>query len=189
MAMPALARTDWTVDMLDALPDDGQRHEIIDGELFVTQAPSNVHQLLVGELLVRFRTYLRGSSIARAIMSPSDVRRPDRQRNRVQPDVYVFRLRNNEHPAYPFEFSDLLLVIEVVSPSSSQYDYHTKRRLYLGNGIPEYWVLNPDARNVSRWMGADDPGQVLSERIDWHPSGMQASLVIDINELFDDALG
>ena len=93
------------------------------------------------------------------------------------------------HPAYPFEFSDLLLVIEVVSPGSGRYAYQTKRRLYLGNGIPEYWVLNPEARNISRWMGADDPGQVFSERIDWHPSGMPASLVIDINELFDDALG
>ena len=52
MAMPA-THTDWTVEMLDALPDDGQRYEIIDGELFVTPSPSDVHQYVVGALHAR----------------------------------------------------------------------------------------------------------------------------------------
>jgi Uma2 family endonuclease len=58
--MPA-THTDWTVEMLDALPDDGQRYEIIDGELFVTPAPSDVHQYVVAELLSRLLEYLRKS--------------------------------------------------------------------------------------------------------------------------------
>ena len=188
MAMPAVARTDWTVDMLDALPDDGQRYELIDGELFVSPSPSNLHQFLVTELIVRLHSYLRASAVGRVVTSPSDVRRPDRTRNRVQPDVFVFRRRDKEAFDSPFDFSDLLLVIEVVSPSGSSYDYQVKRRLYLGSGIPEYWVVNPDARNISRWVGADDPGQVLSEKIAWHPDGMTSELVIDINELFSDAV-
>jgi Uma2 family endonuclease len=49
MVMP-VARADWTVEMLDALPEDGQRYELIDGELFVTPAPSNDHQLVVTAL-------------------------------------------------------------------------------------------------------------------------------------------
>ena len=57
MAMPA-AHAEWTVDMLDALPDDGNRYELIDGVLFVTPAPSDVHQLVVGALYVRLREYL-----------------------------------------------------------------------------------------------------------------------------------
>ena len=184
MAMPAVARTNWTVDMLDELPDDGQRYELIDGELFVSPSPSGPHQLLVMELSARLHGYLRGGALGRVLTSPSDVRRPDTTRNRVQPDVFVFR--RGSLLSFPLAFGDLLLVIEVVSPSSSRYDYQTKRRLYLANGIPEYWVVNPDARTISRWVGADDAGQVLSERITWHPDGMTSELVIDINELFND---
>ena len=84
MAMPALP-AEWTVDMLDALPDDdGQRYEIIDGELFVTPAPREIHQLVVGHMYYVLKAYLRGSSVGRVIGSPSDVRRGDRTRNRVQ---------------------------------------------------------------------------------------------------------
>src|SRR4051812_38925077 len=88
MSMPATP-TKWTIDMLDALPDDGQRHEIIDGELFVTPSPSGVHQQVVGALYAMLRAYLKRGSVARAMISPSDVRRGDRTRNRVQPDVYA----------------------------------------------------------------------------------------------------
>src|SRR5438552_4028497 len=111
MAMPA-GQTEWTVDMLDALPEDGQRYEIIDGELFVTPAPSDVHQLVAGALYVRLREYLRPSNIARALCSPADVRRADRRRNRVQPDVFVVRLTDGQRPTYPYDLSDVLLAVE-----------------------------------------------------------------------------
>ena len=188
MAMPVVARSDWTVEMLDALPDDGQRYEIIDGELFVTPAPGDVHQLVLGELHARFHAYLRGTSVGRVMFSPADVRRGDRTRNRVQPDLFVVRLTEGTRPAYPFELSDLLLTIEAVSPSNPRYDYQTKRKLYLQNGVPEYWVVNPDARNISRWLGRDDPGEVLSHAISWHPAAMAEPLVIDIPELFEEAI-
>jgi Uma2 family endonuclease len=189
MAMPVVARTDWTVDMLDALPDDGQRYEIIDGELFVTPAPADVHQLVLGALHAQFHAYLRGTSVGRVLFSPADVRRADRTRNRVQPDLFVVRLTNGARPPYPFDFADLLLTIEAVSPSNSRYDYHTKRTLYLQGGIPEYWVVNIDARNISRWAGRDDPGEVMSQSIRWHSAGIDEPLVIDIEELFAEALG
>src|SRR6185437_16845984 len=106
MAMPAV-RTDWTVEMLDELPDDGNRYEVIDGELFVTPAPSDVHQLIVTELVARLHFYLQRSVVARVLTSPSDVRRPDRERNRVQPDVFVVKLTDGRRPPYPFDLTDL----------------------------------------------------------------------------------
>jgi Uma2 family endonuclease len=99
MAMPA-EQVQWTVEMLDALPDDGQRYELLDGELFVTPAPSDVHQLAVGALHARLRAYMRPSDVGRAFSSPSDVRRGDRRRNRVQPDVFVVRLVDGKRPAW-----------------------------------------------------------------------------------------
>ena len=188
MSMPA-SRVDWTVEMLDALPDDGNRYEIIDGELFVTPAPSNWHQHVVGALYGRLRAYLRPSNVARAMLSPSDVRREDWKRNRVQPDVYAVRLIDGKQPEYPFNIADLILSVEVESPSNSAYDYHTKRRLYLASGIPEFWIVSPEARTFSRWRGPSEAGELLTTRFEWQPMGMPESLTIDIPEFFEDALG
>ncbi len=188
MAMPA-AHANWTVDILDALPDDGQRYEIIDGALYVTPAPSDVHQLVAGVLYRWIHDYLRPSSIARALMSPADVRRGDRTRNRVQPDVFAVRLVDGQRPPYPYALSDLLLAIEVESPSNALLDYQVKRELYLSNGVPEHWIANAEARIVSRWRSVDDPGEVFSKNLTWHPHGMADALVVDLPALFDDALG
>ena len=191
MAMPTRPPSPsagWTVEMLDELPDDGQRYELIDGVLHVTPAPRELHQLVVGHVYLVLTQYLRGSSVGRAMISPADVRRGDRTRNRVQPDVFAVRLIEGERPPYPYSMSDLLLAVEVSSPSDPMYDYHTKRELYLASGVPEYWVLDADARHLSRWRGTADPGEVLSVRAEWHPSGMPEPLVLDLPAFFDDAV-
>ena len=179
--------TDWTVEMLDALPDDGQRYEIIDGELFVTPSPGEPHQDVVGELMHRLHLYLQGSDIGKVVASPSDVRRGDRTRNRVQPDVYVIRRTDGKRPTYPYELRDLLLVVEVVSPGNPRLDYHIKRDLYLREKVGEYWVINPEARNVSQWRGLDAAAALHSREISWHPIGMRVPLVLDIQGFFEEA--
>ena len=188
MGMPA-AHTEWTVDMLDALPDDGQRCEIIDGTLHVTPAPSDVHQLVAAAFCRRLHDYLRPTSLARAIQSPADVRKEDRRRNRVQPDVFAVRLTEGKRPPYPYALADMLLTIEIESPGDPLYDYHTKRELYLSNGVPEYWVVSTQARIISRFRSVNDPGEVFGQRITWQPAGIAAALVIDLPALFDEALG
>ena len=92
-------------------------------------------------------------------------------------------------PSYPYGLDDLILVIEITSPSNPLYDYQIKRELYLSNGVPEYWIVNVDARLVSRWRSVEDPGEEFSRAISWHPSGMTAPLTIDLPALFEDALG
>ena len=179
----------WTVDMLDALEDDGQRYELVDGVLHVTPAPTDIHQLVAAAFHRRLHDYLRPHDVGRALISPADVRKPDRSRNRVQPDVFAVRLRNGRRPPYPFDLSDLLLAIEVESPSNPALDYQVKRKLYPSNGVAEYWIANAEARVVSRWRSPDAPGEVFSDRVPWHPAGMPAALVVDLSELFEDALG
>src|SRR5687767_1004392 len=106
MGMPA-TNADWTVAMLDALPEDGQRYELIDGVLYVTPAPSDVHQLVSAAFFKPIDAYLRTSTVARALYSPADVRREDRNRNRVQPDVFAVRLIDGKRPPNPYVLSDL----------------------------------------------------------------------------------
>ena len=186
MGMP-VAMHDWTVSMLDALPDDGQRYEIIDGELFVTPAPGEAHQDVVGALILRLSPYLDSTDIGKVIVSPSDVCRGDRTRNRVQPDVFVVRRTDGKRPAYPYQLGDLLLAIEVASPGNPLLDYHVKRDLYLREGVGEYWIINPDARNVSRWSGRDEPGEVISLELRWKPDGMTTEFVLNLPKFFDEA--
>jgi Uma2 family endonuclease len=187
--MPSLAGSNWTVDMLDALPDDGQRYEIIDGELFVTPSPNRPHQRIAGAIFAELRAYLRGSPLAYPMISPSDVYRGERRKNRVQPDVFVVRRTADQRPEFPFAMSELVLAIEVQSPSNPRLDYQIKRDLYLREGVPEYWVVNGDARNVSVWRGVADPGEVLSRRVEWQPVGMTTPFVLDLDELFAEAYG
>lgn len=187
MAMPAV-HADWTVEMLDALPDDGQRYEIIDGTLHVTPTPSDVHQLVAGAFYRRIHGYLEESRLAYALFSPADVRTGDRKRNRVLPDVFAVRYVDGKRPTYPYSLSDLLLVIEVESPSNPLLDYRVKRELYLTQGVPEYWIANTEARVVSRWRSMGDPGEVLARRIEWQPIGMPAPLTTDLPALFAEVL-
>ncbi len=187
MGMPAL-HTEWTVDMLDALEDDGQRYELIDGELFVTPSPIDIHQMVVGELYALLREYLKGMGIGKQMVSPSDVRRGDRTRNRVQPDVFVVRLADGRRPPYPYDLSDLVLAVEVSSPSSRRLDYHVKREVYLRSGVATYWVIDADARTVSNWHGTSDHGTVHSDTVEWSPVGAQAPFVLPLGRFFDDAL-
>jgi Uma2 family endonuclease len=186
MFMPMLKRR-WTVEDLEDLPDDGNRYEIIDGELLVTPAPSMNHQEAVSRLHHILSEYLQGQpGIGHAYFSPADVTF-SRTRS-VQPDVFVVRLVDAKLPRYPFALSDLLLAVEVSSPNDPLYDYQTKRALYMPNGIPEYWVLNAEARNLSRWRRAADPGEVLSARVEWQPAGMPEPFALDLPSFFDDAV-
>jgi Uma2 family endonuclease len=187
MAMRA-ADSGWTVEMLDDLPDDGQRYEIIDGVLFVTASRNDVHQYIVGELFARLLAYLKGRGVGHPVGSPSDVRREDRRRNRVQPDVFVLRVRDSKRPVFPFDLADLLLAVEVESPSNPRYDYQTKRELYLKAHIPEYWIVRPETQTIVRWRHIDDPGEILTRELTWHPAGMAHAFTLDLPEFFLDAL-
>jgi Uma2 family endonuclease len=186
MAMPALV-ADWTIDMLDALPDDGQRYELIDGVLHVTPSPNEGHQDVARALCVCLSAYFGAGDVGTVMISPSDVWRDERRRNRVQPDVYVVTRVDGKRAPYPYHLRDLLLAVEVVSPSNPLLDYQIKRDLYLREGVAEYWVVHPEARNVSRWSGTADPGEVLSTTLRWHPQGMAESFVLDLPSFFEHA--
>ena len=185
MGMPA-SPTIWTVDMLDALPDDGQRHEIIDGELCLTPAPMPPHQLVLMRLSLLLGKYLEQSRVAMLIATPADVRRG--KYRSFQPDGFVVRLADGKLPAYPYAPSDLLLAIEVNSPSTVRLDYRVKKRVYLEDGVGEYWVVNTEARNVTRWRGCAEPGDVLMDEISWQAPDLDHPLVVDLPVMFADAL-
>jgi Uma2 family endonuclease len=185
--MPALPTTGWTVDMLEALPDDGKRYEIIDGELFVTPAPRRAHQPAVRRLLILLDGYLRSRRGVEVLHSPADIRRGER--TSVQPDVFVVPIEEGESAHRWPEVRALLLAVEVISPGTARVDRHQKRRLYQREGVAEYWIVGLDSRLVEPWRPGDERPEILTETLDWQAGGMKQPLVINVEELFEEVGG
>lgn len=181
MAMPELKRR-WTIAERDRLPDDGNRYEVIDGELFVTPAPAWRHQAAVFELARLVADYAGRWRIGAVLPAPADVVfSMDRG---VQPDVFVVPLVDGHRPEHFDDVRRLLLAVEVLSPSTARADRVRKRALYREEGVPEYWIVDLDARTFERTTPADDRPEVLTERLGWQPDSAQEPLVIDVPAYF-----
>jgi len=178
----AIATREWTVEEVWALPEDGNRYEVIDGELFVTPAPAWLHQDAVGYIYAKLLAYLTSFRVAHVKVSPADVRYGPR--TMIQPDVFVAPLVEGRKPRNWKELTGLLLAIEVLSPSTARSDRTVKRRLYQREGVPEYWIVDIDARLIERWRPADERPEILTATIDWQPDPAYPPFVIDLVEYF-----
>lgn len=139
----------YTVDDLDAMPDDGRRRELIDGMLLVTPAPGWSHQ----EMGLTLYTALRAACPPelRVLAAPFAVRTSDL--DEVQPDVLVTRyadLTMKNLPTAP------LLAAEVASRSTALHDRHLKRAHYERLGVGSYWLLDPAGAGTLEVLELDD---------------------------------
>jgi Uma2 family endonuclease len=140
-------RVKLTYADLLALPDDGLRHELIDGEHFVTPSPGSVHQLIAGNLYFLIRTYLVGHPIGVIMLAPFDIVLTDF--DVVEPDlIYFSKPRFDEIVGERNARGAPDMAVEVLSPSTRRRDEITKRRLYERTGVREYWVVDPELETV-----------------------------------------
>src|ERR1041385_7301164 len=139
----------WTRDMVLALPDDGNRYELFDGELLVTSAPSVLHQMAVTALIKRLLPYVPAHRLGQLLTSPADLSLDGEQL--AQPDLFIAPLGSGPTPTRWEDVPNPILVIEILSPSTARYDRIVKRRRHQVAGVPEYWVVDLDARVVERW--------------------------------------
>ena len=185
MHMPQLARY-WTVDDVHALPDDGNRYEVIDGELFVTPAPRWRHQEAIAQLYLVIHEYLQRERGGHVFFAPADVIfTPSRL---VQPDVFVTPLAHGRRPETFVEAGRLLLAAEVLSPSTARADRVAKRALFRDQGVPEYWIVDLDARTFERSTPADARTELLVDELVWLPHGASTPLTIDLVAYFERVL-
>src|SRR6185369_1688733 len=185
MVMPTLRR-DWTVAERDALPDDGNRYEVIDGELFVTPAPALSHQEAVACLHRLLADYLRRERVGHAFFAPADV--VFSPRRGVQPDVFVMPLVGGRRPEHFDDAKRLLLAAEILSPSTARADRVAKRTLYRDEKVPAYWIIDLDARAVERSTPDESRPEILVDQLDWLPDGASEPLVVDLPAYFRSVL-
>src|SRR4026208_2228469 len=124
MAMPATMDRGWTVEMVRAIPDDNNRYPGVDGELFVTPSPSWRHGDVVVELALMLAKYLSENAVGHLKVSPQDVELD--YRTLVEPDLFVVPLVSGKKPRVWEDVRELLLVIEVLSPSTARLDRRVK---------------------------------------------------------------
>ena len=181
MRMPTLKRR-WTANDLEDLPDDGQRYEVIDGELFVTPSQSLPHQRAVWELARLLGDYVRNEHAGDLIIAPADVRFSN---NRiVQPDMFVIPLVEGRRAKRFEDVGRLLLAVEVLSASTARADRVDKRVLFRDEGVAEYWIVDLDARTFERSTPADARVDVLVDRVEWRLEGAASSLTVDLPDYF-----
>ena len=142
-----LPRGEWTYEDYLALPDDGRRYEIIEGVLYVSNAPNAAHQLVVHALDRRIGNFIDERKLGRLIPAPFEVHLTERSRP-VQPDLIFVRADRWPGSGIRFFEGTPDLVIEVLSPSSVRTDRVVKFTAYEQAGVPEYWIVNPGAQTI-----------------------------------------
>jgi Uma2 family endonuclease len=185
MVMPA-QRTEWTAEMARVLPDDGRRYEVLDGELFVSPSPRPDHQAVVLKLAVILELYVQKHGLGWVFTSPADLEFSPRRR--LQPDVFVVANTGRGRPRVWADARPLSLVAEVKSDSTARADRWRKRTIYQNERIPDYWIVDPDARVVERWNPDDERPAIVAETLTWQPKSDVPALDINLPELFASAL-
>ena len=186
MGMPAFPYSVTTLDEFFALPEDtARRHELLDGLHIVSPEASFRHQRASGLLGRVLLPALAGRPDLELLSVPGDI--VLNPRTVVAPDLCVVP-RPASAQVHWRDVGRPLLVIEILSHSTAARDRGVKRRLYQQSGIPEYWILDLDARLVERWRPGDERPEILSETLSWQLSDSSQPFELDLTAFFAEVL-
>ncbi|HMF55895.1 MAG TPA: Uma2 family endonuclease [Pyrinomonadaceae bacterium] len=135
-----------TIDDLEAMPDDGNRYELFEGEIFVSRAPSLSHQRILANLLTLIRNYLEQNPIGEVLPTPGVI---FDEFDSAIPDIVFITNRQVKNIGSGERILEApALAIEIVSPGkeNARRDREVKRQVYGKFGVREYWIANPELR-------------------------------------------
>ena len=181
MSMPNSVR-EWTLEDLERLPDDGNKYELVRGELFVTPAPRQPHEIVLARLsrlLDPFvATHGLGLTLHRGVIRV--------QGSHAEPDLMV-RAEPADVNGKWEDSPTPVLVIEVVSPTMWRRDHTQKRDFYREIGVDEYWIVDIEDRSV-RVVRLNDEDVVEKEGLVWTPRAGLPPLAISVTTLMEGML-
>lgn len=158
--MPLPRENRYTLEDIFNLPD-GQRAELIDGQIYMMSPPNRIHQKLSGELYAAIHSHIRGKGgSCEVYAAPFAVILNQDEDTYVEPDISVIcdkeKLSDRGCEGAPD------MVIEIVSPSSRQMDYSIKNALYSQSGVREYWIVDPAKERTTVYWYEEDAMPVIS---------------------------
>ena len=169
MGMPAAHPPVTTIAQLLALPDDGLRHELLEGQHVVTPAPNLLHQRAVGRIWAHLLAATAGRDDAELFAAPADVVLG--AQTLVQPDLFVAARVPGQRLTRWADVGVPLLAIEILSPTTAPRDRGAKRKIYQQAGVSEYWIVDIEARLIERWQPGDRRPEIADETLPWRLPG------------------
>jgi Uma2 family endonuclease len=180
--MPIPEELKLTYDDYLNLPDDGRRHEIIDGEHYMTPSPQTRHQIVSRNLERILLNYAEENDCGQILDAPVDVVLSDT--TIVQPDILFVRKEREHIIKRNFIEGAPDLIIEIISPGSERLDRHTKMKHYAMFGVGEYWLIDYEARILEQYVLR---GRILERKDvfsqDFCPS-LFPNLTIHLSQIF-----
>jgi Uma2 family endonuclease len=182
-AKPALQQ--WTYDEYARLPDDGNRYEIIAGEVHVSPSPNYRHQLALIRIAGIFENFTRDHGVGQlygpvdVLLSATDYLIPDL--------VFLKHERRGIRTDRGFE-GPPDLAIEIISPSSILRDRGLKRERYALFGVPLYWVVDVALQQIEVYRLAEDPNgpaEIVTDTLVWHPVPGGPALTLSVPFVVD----
>jgi Uma2 family endonuclease len=187
MAVRDTARRKLTYEDYVLFPEDGQRHEILDGEHYVTPSPTWDHQGAVGNLYLKLTPFVRERQLGKVGFAPFDVLLSEH--DVVQPDLFFISTERQSILTEANAQGAPDLVIEVLSGSTQRRDGTLKRDRYEGFGVREYWMVDPVRRTVRIYRrkatGFGDPALLSAAAGDVLTTPLLAGLEIRVSEIFE----
>ena len=182
MAVPVPTNTKvWTLEELHSLPDDGNKYELVHGELFVTPPPGVRHEVIVERLNRILVPFVVANKLGGVFHPRSVIRFSGSE---VEPDLMV-RQPPPDPDAGWAAWPVPLLVVEIMSPSTRRRDQEQKKAFYREAGVEEYWIVDPEHRSVTV-VRPEEGDRVENERVEWQPPGRTRTLAIDVDQLFSE---
>ena len=135
----------WTYEDYYRL-EDGQRHEVIDGNLLMSPAPDTWHQNWLNDINIFLSQFVKQRSLGQIFIAPVDVVLDPE--NTVQPDIIFVSAANAGIIQRPAIFGTPELLVELISPSSVRRDRYDKKDLYARFGVKEYWIGDPANKSL-----------------------------------------
>ena len=166
-------------------PEDGKRHELIDGVHYVNAAPVPYHQLLSGRLFAELYLQIAKTRIGTVFAAPIDVELS--RHDVVEPDLLVISAENSRIIGAQRIQGAPDLVVEILSPSTSSYDRRQKFDLYERARISEYWIVDPESSTIDQyWLDHERYAHVgRFGRSDQRLASKRfAAVVIDLREIW-----
>lgn len=180
----ATASRKLTYAYLEGLPPDRHRHELIDGEEFMTPAPRPNHQGVVGNLFAVLKLHAKKQKLGRVFVAPTDVVLSDH--DVVEPDVLFVSSARARIIGEKNIRGAPELVIEVLSPSTASWDRGAKLALYARSGVREYWLVDPAERTVEiREFGNPRRTRIYKEGQSFG-SELFPGLVVEVDAAFEE---
>lgn len=184
---PPVSGVRLTYDDFVQFPDDGKRHELIDGEHIVTPSPNTKHQTIAMNLSALLWPFIRAHQLGRLFAAPFDV--VFSNFDVVEPDLlFVSKPRQADVLTAAHVRGTPDLVVEIGSPSTRKRDETVKRRLYERFGVSEYWVIDPELDEIKVYRAADGRfervAELRAENDDALESPLFPGLALQLAEIF-----